>query len=189
MTKKLTGTNIATEQATIRLKSFRVLLARLGATIEQKLVKVAAGPLNTVLRKITLGFKTCVDSLGEDELGGISTLLAGMATILGGVLSIVLVLVRAFTSFLGLLTKIGKLIGLLFAEIGSGGQLNFLSEANKILSSGSGGGLFSFLGQSEVGGQIDVNVNAPQGAVKSVKTKRRRGPRLNAGLNMVPAGG
>ena len=65
-----------------------------------------------------------------------------------------------------------------------------MNEAKSILGSGGGGGVLSFLGgDSEVGGQIDVNVNAPKGAVNSVKSRRTRGGvRLNAGMNMATAG-
>lgn len=149
--KTLKGTNIAEEQANIRMGTFNTKARRLGNTLMEGLVRVFL--------------------MIEPLLSGIVVALDVTLRFIGRVLDIFII--RPIKIFFTLLGKVAGAISTL-SLAGFGGTLQELKEIALPESPAAGGGA-----------TVDVNLNAPAGTVKSVKSKSKGSTNLNVGTNMV----
>ena len=205
MTATLTGTSVATEQATLRMSSFLTALAQVGTAIEEKIIKLD-GPLKNVLGSIPILVRGFIDSFSKDELLGINALLSSMAGILGTLGAAFMGIVKIIARALSNLTKLGKLGALLFAKFSFGDAIDFEKELKAInfgelvanLDIGLGGlvgneandkAMMHILGGVKT--EVDININDPGNQVKSAETKTTplapRGASFKQGSNMVAA--
>lgn len=154
--KSLRGTNIAQEQANIRLSTFNSKSKKLGGTIKEALVKSFL--------------------LLEPLLTNIVVLLDFSIRKIGTALDIVLL--RPL-KVLG--TLIGSIVGFATTGFNTEGFKGLGSQLTEIISP---------TGPKESGSKstLDVSLNAPEGVIKSIKSKSRGPTKLNVGTNMIPAG-
>ena len=178
--RKLTGTNTAQEQANIRLSTFNSNWKKFATIIEEKVV----------------GAFLLIEPLLSLLLKGAGAAISAIGTVLD------VVLIRPL-KIVG--TLIGKIIGFFatgFDVSGFEGTLNELKniavpiEVSSELKTAAASGATS----KEVNGAtipaggassqatVDVNLNAPEGIVKSVKSRSNGNTMLNVGTNMMAEG-
>lgn len=80
--KGITGTNIAQEQATIRLGTFNAKMRKLGVTVNDSLIKMFIR-LEPTITKMAKGFTKWVDSIDNDEIKAMGDNLAVIADAVG----------------------------------------------------------------------------------------------------------
>lgn len=121
MTRSLTATNVAIEQANIRLQSLNKLWDKLGTTMEQKIVRVMDGPLGASMIIMIGLLDEMTARFTKDELLGFSALLTVIAFSLGAVGLAVFAVIKLFAVLLSTLVKIGKVMAALAAWTMTGG--------------------------------------------------------------------
>ena len=174
--RKLTGTNVATEQANIRLESLSKRWRIISTIIEQKVV-IAMDKLRPIINSLLSGFEDILKVLTPQTIDDIAMAFRGLATILTPIVFVIKEFIKLFINALALIGKLGKTFGLIGAEIASGGQLNFFSELATIFS-----------GNTQVEGTIGIDINDPGNNVDGVKSKSNTpGVDLPVGQNMAAA--
>ena len=238
-TKSLAGTNVAQEQAAIRLNTFSAIVRGLGISIRDKLIKVflklaptfqkiaqsATDFIDTItpkqieifadgLRKFTIATVEVVKQLTTQLIPVVKDLFINMKAAnlssfaselftIAEAIGIILIPVKILAALVkGLFVSFQKLSFLLTGDFKKAFDTSFLesiSIGGKIL--GVFGGekapptvpaplTAPTVGTPPANSQADVNINinAPDGVVESVKTKRKRGPQnMNVGVNMAGA--
>lgn len=237
-TKSLAGTNIAEEQATIRLATFSAKARGLGIAIRDKLIRVFL-KLSPTFEKITTDATNFIDSITPEQINVFSEglrnfvvasvevvkqlstqliptvqgLLASMDT---ASVSNMVTNITSIAEAVNLLLAPVKLLAALFKGVGTAigegaGQLatfNFdAKNATSFLDAFTVGGKFLGLLESEKTvippiptaptvaplasnsrADVNVNINAPDGVVESVKTKQKGDKNgMNLGVNMLSA--
>ncbi len=192
-TSQITGTNVASEQAAIRMKTFSNRIKELGFLIKDKIIDLFFR-LEPQLREVTAEFVNFIESIDVKDLEGLVEVFNGLFFILKGVAKVAKVIAtifksRVLTGLVGGAAVGARLGGVPGAVIGgltgavSGGfeALEASLEAGKAPVSAD----FS-RGRSD----INVNINAPAGVVESVKTKSEGMSTLKVGQNlrMAPSG-
>jgi TP901 family phage tail tape measure protein len=191
--KSLKGTNVAQEQADIRLGTFNAKLRRLGISLNDKVIKTFLR-LEPVLTKQVTNLGKFFDTIKPDQIEAVGDSLRGVIEVLG-------VLGDAIKIPLALFKGIGTAVGEFAASVATldffGSQRTSFADAFSIGGKFLGvferekGGTAQNVGAGVIKSQADINVNlrAPAGVIESVKTSKsgnRTG--LNMGVNMEPAG-
>lgn len=202
MTKSLTGTDIATEQATIRLSSFRTLLARTGTAFEEFSVRLSeVGPLDKILRGLVKDWRLFFESMSVTELRGINAALSATAFAVRGISESLQAAIKSMTAFLALLTKVGDVGAATAAEFTLGDKFAFKEEFEKI---GLGKTLFEMrptvmvtppiaLLRALIQSKTEVKITVVDPAKQVDKVESTTTPLapvqqgFNQGTNMVPA--
>lgn len=118
--------------------------------------------------------------------GALFVIMKGVGLVIAGIFGLIkiigIVIGIGLAPIIGVIGAIIAAIGILILKwekvksfFGFGGEMDDINTTIENVN------------KSEVKGSIDVNINAPKDTVKSVKTKRKRGPLLNTGVNMAPA--
>lgn len=237
-TKSLADTNIAEEQATIRLATFDAKARGLGIAIRDKLIRVFL-KLSPTFEKITTDLTNFIDSITPEQINifaeglrkftvasvevvkqlstqlipSIQGLLSSMDT---KSVSDMVTNITSIAEAVNLILAPVKLLAALFKGVGTAigegaGQLatfNFdAKNATSFLDAFTVGGKFLGLLETEKTvippiptaptvapsatnskADVNVNINAPDGVVESVKTKQQGDKSgMNLGVNMLSA--
>ncbi len=170
---QLTGTNVATEQANIRLNTLSSRWKKIGVMIEQKVI-VVLNQLAPMFDGILSSFEKMLSGISPDAISGIVGTFKLIGFVLKPVIYSIEMAVKALTLLFSTFGKVGKLIGLTGAEIFTGGSIEFLKEAKNIIK-----------GENSISGKIGIDVNDPSGSVNSVSAESGTpGVSLNVGQNM-----
>lgn len=97
-TSALTGTNIAQEQANIRMATFSARMARIKSRIQDALIKTF-NKLSPTIEDLTNKFAGWLDSLNEDDINKFTTSLQNLVQALSS-------LVQGFVKVIGMLNKL-----------------------------------------------------------------------------------
>lgn len=192
-TGQITGTNVASEQAAIRMKTFSNRIKELGFLIKDKIIDLFFR-LEPQLREVTAEFVNFIESIDVKDLEGLVEVFNGLFQILKGVAKVAKVIAsifksRVLTGLVGGAAAGGRLAGIPGALVGG-------------LTGATAGGLEALEASLEAGrapepvdlrrgrSDINVNINAPAGVVESVKTKSEGMSTLRVGQNlrMAPSG-
>jgi TP901 family phage tail tape measure protein len=179
--KSLAGTNIAQEQADIRLKTFNAKFRKLGVTVDSIIIKTFLR-LEPVISKQVERLGELFDTIKPERLEAFAQSLVQVAKLLSVVGEAVKLIAKGF-NIVG--TEIGEFTAktTLFAE----NQIKRLESALEFFgvtpkeTKISGG---------KVATQADINVTlrAPEKTVESVKSKTSgKNSGLNVGMNLVTA--
>jgi len=189
--RTLTGTNIAQEQADIRLATFSAKMRKLGVLIQNAIIKTFLR-LEPILTKQAERFTAFIEAIKPEHVTAFGDSLAAL-------LDVAVILGEAFGIVLSVLKGIGTAVGELAAQITTG---NFSAKlGTSFREAFSFGGKFLGLFDNDdklAPGKLnpsqtsrtDVNVNlrAPQGAIESIKSRTSgQVSGLNVGTNMVTA--
>lgn len=191
-TKELTGTNVAQEQARVRLSTFNAKLRKLGVTLNDKIIKTFLR-LEPVLTRHVQDLGRFFDTIKADQIDAFADSLSGLVEVLG-ILGTALKIPFALLKGVG--TALGEAAGMIATGFQGGAGTSFadaFSIGGKVLGvfEREKGTTASAISESGTKTQADVNVNinAPAGVVESVQTKRRGNSNgLNVGVNMATAG-
>lgn len=201
--KSLKGTNVAQEQADIRLGTFSAKLRGLGILLNEKIIKTFIR-LEPVITKQVEQLGEFFDTIDPERVDAFAKSLTQVARGMGAIGKGLGFIATGFS-------KVGTFIGesaakiALAAEgrsdlIGASGRLNFGAGLPSGISPSESGTLRFLEGLSTPGGaapsfqmrsQTDVNINlrAPERTVESIKTRTSgKMPGLNVGVNMEAAG-
>jgi TP901 family phage tail tape measure protein len=190
-TQALKGTNMAQQQAEIRLRTFSAKLRGLGIVIKGVLIKTFLR-LEPTLRKLAGSFEEWASSINDKDITQFVDNLKAM----GEALTVIVTMGKMVASvFKGVGTAIGEAAAQLSTFNFSASNATSFRDAFSV-----GGKLFGIFDNNEAparaptgaSSRTDVNVNlrAPAGAVESVKSSTRGNvPGMNVGVNMAPAGG
>lgn len=191
--KSLTGTNIAQEQADIRLNTFSSRMRKFGTILSEKFINLFLR-VEPILAKNVDRLGQWFDSIQPDRIESFSTQLET-------VLQLATKIGEAFGFVARTIDAVGVFIGETAAQIAN---LDF--DARNLTSFGAGAnqggpalitredlarqgrltGKFDTVGRSTT--DVNVNLNAPEGVIDSVKSKTTGNtPGLNLGVNMAPA--
>jgi TP901 family phage tail tape measure protein len=189
--RTLAGTNIAQEQASIRLATFSAKMRRLGVLVQNAVIKTFLR-LEPILTQQAERFAAFIEAIKPEHVTAFGDSLAAL-------LDVAVILGEAFGIVLSVIKGIGTAVGELAAQITMGNFSTKLGTSFRDAFSFGG----KFLGlfdnpEAVVPGQLnstqssrtDVNVNlrAPQGAIESVKSQTSgKVSGLNVGMNMVTA--
>lgn len=161
--RKLTGTNVAQEQADKRLGTFNAKIRRFGTLIEEKVVSAFL-----LMEPLLSGL---VDLLG--------IFVKGTAVFLD-------------TAILKPLKVIGMLLGKTIGMIATGfdmsGWRGTFDELKEVIAPDYAAQQRANLpagGTNNSQSNIDVNLNAPAGVIKNVQSSSKGGANINVGANMV----
>lgn len=189
--KSLKGTNIAQEQAAIRLGTFNAKMRRFGTILGEKVIRLFTR-LEPMITKQAESWGKFIDNLGTEEINSIADSIKGLLTVLGVLLDVG----RAIAAiFKGVGTAIGEgaaqmatfnySVGTGFKDAFSiGGKFLGLFGDDEPLTKKTGS-----LGAGAVN-KTDVNVNlkAPANTIESIKSRTTGKPNgLNVGVNMATA--
>ncbi len=176
--RTLKGTNVASEQAAIRMATFSTKMRSLSIAISDKLIRVF-NKLEPILTKQIEIIGLWFESLNERDIESFTNFLKGMAAVLATVAHVAGWVATAFKSigtFIG--EDIAQTIEL-FSKIKS---LPFIRDIFGSEEPAGKPGIVGTNGRTQT--DVNINLRAPQGAVESVKAKRSA-PGMNLGLNMV----
>ncbi len=186
-TGELTGTNIAQEQATVRLSTFNSKVKRLGISIKDSLIKTFER-LEPTLTKQVENFTAFLDTIDPQKINNFADSLAGLAQTL-------IIVGKGFGAVVGGIATVGRFFGkgvagaVQFVTAGSAPGEEFervrkiraQSELNRTAPD-----LSTVRSTSQT--TVDVNIRAPENVVESVQTRTTgQTPELNMGVNMVVA--
>ncbi len=189
--KSLRGTNIAQEQANIRLSTFSAKSRKFGAVIDSVLIKVFL-KLEPLLARMVDNMANFFDNMDASE---IDSLAASIAVLIKGLEFLLDVGIAIAAVFKGIGTAIGELaaqiatlnfdslIGTSFKDAFSigGSFLGIGSSDNASKSTGN-------LNNANSNTNVNVNLRAPQGTIESIKSRTTgKTPGLNVGVNMAVA--
>jgi hypothetical protein len=190
-TDAVTGTNIAQQQADIRLRTFSAKLRGLGIMIQGVLIKTFLR-LEPTLIGLADSFGKWASSINDKDINQFVDSLKAM----GEALTVIVTMGKMVAAvFKGVGTAIGEAAAQLSTFNFSSSNSTSLRDAFSV-----GGKLFGIFDNNEAqaraptgaASRTDVNVNlrAPEGAVESVKSSTRGNvPGMNVGVNMAPVGG
>jgi len=188
--KSLAGTNIAQEQADIRLKTFNAKMRRLGTIVDSVIIKTFLR-LEPVITKQAERLSIFFDTIKAENVDA-------FADSLKALLEVAIVIGNAFKIVASVIKGVGTAIGELAAQITT---LNFGEKLGTSFKDAfSIGGKFlgifgdeptaTNVGKTTATSQTDVNVNllAPEKTIDSVKTRTSgKAPGLNVGVNLATA--
>ncbi len=187
--KSLKDTNIAQEQADIRLNTFSNKFKKLGIILEEKIVKLFLRLEPVLSRQVELmgAFFDTIETSSIDALADSLGVLVQILSLLASTIKIPLALLKGLGTLAG--ENLAKMVNLDFGT----GNTTSISDAFSI-----GGKFLGIFGgdDEKLNGNLDksgtsktdinVNVNAPAGAVESVKsTTAGNISGLNVGVSMV----
>lgn len=207
----LSGTNIAQEQANIRLSTFSKGVARAGILMDEKLIKIF-DKAKFGITALSTSISDFVEGLDPADLEVFGMVLSGLGVVASG---LAVVIDTAFTGIMAVLKPvfavlkgIGKLIGQVvgamatmdFSKFDLSGAFDiggkflglFGGEDKAALDVNTGdvtGGTPATVGtpigkDSRSTTDINVGITAPEGVVKSVQS-RTKGRTANVGVNMA----
>lgn len=191
-TKELTGTNVAQEQANVRLGTLSAKARGLGVTISNLLIKTfnrLAPQFDGMIQKMEKFFDSITPEQVSEFAKRLSTVVKGIGLV-GGIAFNVFRLVSP------LLTLVFKplelLVNLLDRLVSIPGALKLLGgfglDAVKDLVGGAGGALDvsgTTVAESTLGIDMEVTMNSPKGLVQGIKTSTSgRDAGLNVATNM-----
>lgn len=163
LTKALTGTNTAQEQASIRLKTFNAKMRSLGTIIEEKVYKTFVR-LAPKLEELTLRFGAWLETITPEDIDKVANAFVRVAD--------------AVTLIVDNLDRVKKAQDIFEKFTG----LGMLSKGSRELL---GMGAEKLLGKSK--SEVEITLKGNTGAIQSVKTKAAKSTGLNVGQSMVPA--
>ena len=210
--KSLAGTNIAQEQADIRLATFSKKFAKLQVILSEKVIKTFLR-LEPVLVKQAERFADFLENIKPEQLDS-------FANSLKALLEVAVLIGDAFKILGAMIKGVGTAVGELAAQITLGNFSDKLGTSFK--DAFSIGGKFLGVFGGEAGGKtmgdkltdigrgligmpeprvktdalnggtsrtdVNVNLRAPQGAIESIKSRTSgKAAGLNVGVNMVTA--
>ena len=195
----LKGTNIAQQQADIRLGTFSAKLRRLGVSLNEKIIKTFT-KLEPVLSKQIERMGEFFDSIRPEQVDALADSLVGAAeaiVTIGRGLGLIAKAFKVVGTGVGTLagrveTK-GTFFGALETALLAKGNLQSLlgfgpsAELQKAEAGANGG----VVPQGTQRSQTDVNINlrAPENTIESIKTRTSgKASGLNMGINMEVAG-
>jgi len=179
-TKELTGTNIAQQQADIRLAAFRAKARRLGVTINESMIKIFQRLEPMLIRQIELMDKW-FGSISTEEITSLSDKLILLLDILLLIPKAILSVVRGFNKIKDFISEDAQLTSELL------GKLSFPSR--KLIFEGPGSvparleSAQKVINKTIIEGQIVVT-STEGSKIESTKMKTK-GNNLNVGMNMV----
>ena len=196
--KSLAGTNIAEEQAAIRLDTFSAKTRKLGVILNDAVIKTFLR-LEPIISKQVSQFADFMDTIDPAQVNAFADSIGILAKGIGMIAS-------GFGVVLSVLKKVGTLIGevaagiatLDFSHFSKGiatiDQSRFLAgtdirgniiSANELAPTGPPASPGDVTAGGESRTLIDVNLNAPEGVVQSVKSSTTGVRNANVGVNMA----
>lgn len=190
-TGELTGSNIAQQQADIRMRTFSSRMTGIGIAIKEKVIK-AFIRLEPTLTRLATQFGKWIDSVNDQDILRTVAAVEQLALGLGAVAKFGAAVAEAFTSA-------GKAMGEFAGKISVGNLGEAGAQATSPMMGSWMGGLEmwgNMLGIDKEawaakGSRADVNVNlrAPEGVVESVKSRTEgNAAGMSVGVNMQTAG-
>lgn len=187
--KSLRGTNIAQEQADIRLATFSAKMRLMGIVIKDKLIRLFERLEPTITKNVEK-FTAFIDTLKTEDIDKFATSLHGVWEVLKLVGDAVKFIASIFK---GVGTGIGEFIGQIATGNFSADIATSFTDAFSV-----GGNLFGLIENApkmDAGGltagqasrtDINMNIRAPEGAIESVKsTTTGQVSGMNVGMNMA----
>lgn len=201
--KSLVGTNIAQEQADIRLATFNSKMKKLGVIFNDFLIK-AFVKLEPMITKQVESLSQFFDQIEPKQVDGFVESLKGLVMVASLIIDTFKVVASVFK---GIGTAIGELVGqfatLDFSASTATSMLDAFSIGGKLLgifepAKAEGKKAAKEMQESQIKSgmeaaqqsrtDINVNLRAPEGAVQAVKTQTTgRVSGLNVGVNMATA--
>lgn len=195
--KSLRGTNIAQEQADIRLKTLNKRWEKVGIILKGVIIKIF-DKLEPLLSKQGDLFSEYLASFDEEKINS-------FADGLKGALDVALLLVDAFKFVSSIFKGIGQTAGELIGAVSMGNFSDIIDIKEKFSIGGKLFGLFGgdedkktqlasksgklqgdLLNTQKSQTDVNVNFNDPKNAVESIKTKSSgNAPGTNVGIAMV----
>ncbi len=175
-TTELAGTNVAQEQAAVRLETTRAKMRGLGVTIANKVIKVFER-LSPQFDNIIERMGKFIDSISADDVEGFAAGLSNIVSLMSQLAS--------FTATVaGFLGPIFKLAGVSLSGLK---DLGTLATGGSLTAANSA----SFKNATRLEKQeanVNIQLNAPAGAVASIKSQTSgKTSGLNVGVNMTEA--
>lgn len=198
-TRELTGTNIAQEQASKRLSTFNAKMRSLGVSLNDKIIKVFLR-LEPVLNKQIQRMGEFFDTIKPEQVDALADSLVGAAEAIVTIGRGLGLIAKAFKSVgegigqttarfetKGLFLSVIESAALARASVASALGLGSSEGMQKAEAAARGGTTPTSLQRSQT--DVNVNLNAPENTVNSVKTTTSgKTPGLNVGVNLVTAG-
>ena len=183
----LKGTNIAQEQADIRLATFNTKMRKLGIIIKDVVIKTFLR-LEPVISKQVTAFTGFLDAIDPKQVDAFASSLGTLIDVAAGIAT-------GFKIVFAVLKGIGTAIGELVAQFAT---LNFSEGLGTSFTDAFsvGGKFLGIFGDDKPspgkpigqGGDsttdINVNMNAPAGVIQSIQS-RTQGRATNVGVNMA----
>lgn len=194
-TREITDTNVAQEQASKRLNTFNTRMKLLGITIRDKLIALFFR-LEPKITQMTNDFIKFIDSISPEDIDNISIAFGGLLEVVNGVLKSLILIKKFFgTAFIATLSggllgfaaggPVGAVVGATAAAAGALAGAEFGERARGVDSGASpfiSGKEFQTLGQKSLS-EIRLEINAPEGVIKSVTSKSEGQTNLRIGQN------
>lgn len=171
LTRKLTGTNVAQEQASIRLATFNSKMRQIGVTIEEKVVALFER-LAPDIERVATQFGTFIDNLEGSDIDSFAKSL--------GIVADAIVLIAKFgAGAVNALAGVGGAIGRGAAQtvLGTTGEFDPTAQFGRDVAAfqGAGGGTPS---------QVEIILSGNTEFVSEVKPKPGSNTQLKVGRNM-----
>ena len=165
--RTLRGTNVAQEQADIRMASFNFQMKILSSKLQTKLI-AAFDRLRPKLIEFADSMGKFLDSIGEEQINALVEGLKVLFSILKGILSVMKAIVLVSS-------KIGKAWNFLTTPMlkPEGMKNNQSINTSQLIKGGT----------EKSQSDINVNINAPQGVIQSVSSKSKGNTNFNLGQN------
>lgn len=183
-TAAITGTNIAQEQARIRMATFRTQLRRIGATISGAVAK-AFIRLEPVLTRQAKLFTDFLSGLQPGQIDAFADSVAGLVEVFSALATVIKLPAS-------ILKGVGTAIGELAGQVATGDFTQGTSIRDAFSVGGKLFGLFGgeSPGAANLGGDsssVDINMNIrdQSGAVSGVESKVKGSANFNVGRNMA----
>jgi TP901 family phage tail tape measure protein len=172
--KSLNTAGIAQEQANIRLKTFSTRIKRIGIEIQNKLIETFLR-LEPKLIQMTQSFKGFLDSIGTEEIDALVEGLNAVLVVTIGILKAITAVTRVFGELQrakSIKNPIPERSGL----FGVFGKKLTETQPQPITPLQS-------ISMDRSSSDINVNINAPEGVVRSVTAKSKGPTNFNLGQN------
>lgn len=176
-TRSITGTNTANEQASVMMSTLSARFAQVGVALEEKLMTVMYG-LAPLFDMMAGKAEYLMSRFTPEALLVITTIFQGLGFAIGIVGTAISGLIDLVVTVLDLFARLSKTIGLVMAEIASGGELELMQEMKGIWEA-----ILPAMGTET---KIDVNIKDNGGNVGAVQSKGDGN--VNVGRNMAGAG-
>lgn len=176
-TRQITGTNVAQEQANVRLSTMSARLRGLGVTIANAVIRTFER-LSPVFEEVIGDMETFFDSITADDV-------KAFADGLRPVVQLMIDLASAAANVAEFMAPIGRLISASAAGLSDLGTL----ATGGTLTAANSASFKNAVRLEKQQTDINVNVNAPAGAVESVKSATTgKASGLNTGVNLQETG-
>lgn len=171
LTRKLTGTNVAQEQASTRLATFNSKMRQIGVTIEEKVVALFER-LAPDIEKVATQFGTFIDNL---EKGDIDDFARALVVVADAIVLIAKFGAGAVNALAGVGGAIGR--GAARTVLGATGEFDPTAQFKRdvVAFQGGGGGTPS---------QVEIIISGSTEFVSEVKPKPGSNTQLKVGRNM-----